>query len=285
LSLKISSVKSSTAGCLFHPPFFAVPGASCLAEREFMIPTYETIQAITSLVYRLQDEGLVSPLGLVFSVQRDSMRVHAYKYVALPEHPRPGDAGRGYSHPVNLFSLSMRPDYYNVTLSQSLSEITQENQSEVEKFGKHIVKALGWTQDGVAYDMSWGGSDGRLDSLDITRGNIPSPWAEYPSDMAIAASGDEHARIRGIRKEERKAVEAFREHKGWGGKRDGAGKTQRLPDNLRVKTRSIDLSDAAYDAAVRHAETDGYPSLSAMLEEQYLPVEMLKLKIQLMIQE
>ena len=177
------------------------------------------VEKIQSGLVSLKTSGLVEPMGL-------SLSVHGwqwFKYKARAGHPKPGNAGRGWTHPARLACLSaasMRPNERNEIPVPANCRATDGEM--MEQFIRPLCRILGFE------DWEWVAefsrcSDGVVNEVVILRGGAHC-HSEYPStaeDCPQAPSEDvighlefrptegEKSRLAFLRMQERFSTDRF----------------------------------------------------------------------------
>ena len=177
------------------------------------------VEKIQNGLVSLRESSLVEPMGL-------SLSVHGwqwFKYKARPGHPKPGNAGRGWTHPANLDVLakaSMRPNERNEIPIPSNCRATDAEM--MEQFIRPLCRGLGfvdwqWVAEFSRYN------DGTVNEVVILRGGAHC-HAEYPStaeDCPQVPAGDgsghlefrptdgEKSRVAFLRMQERLSTDRF----------------------------------------------------------------------------
>lgn len=123
----------------------------------------------------------VEPMALSVNVGQDSRLAWGwYKFKALPGHPSPRNAGRGYSHPTRLSAFDAAANPRGAAPLLSVAQAGALSDDEIWYAVRNpILEACGLDASGWEQHVMRG-QDGEVRAIDITRGGI-DPWATYPS--------------------------------------------------------------------------------------------------------
>lgn len=160
-----------------------------------------TLSAIKSGLDALR-AAQVEPMGLMICQDK----WHWYKFKALPAHPEPGNAGHGYSHPVDLGAFA-------VCKGPGLALPKDATDRELLACSAHILTACSlnpadWL---LTIARARDAATGSVRSIDLTRGGV-QPFEEYPdSDLPLSLIGGdaERRRIRQVRANEQLSTDEY----------------------------------------------------------------------------
>jgi len=186
----------------------------------------QTLAAIAAGLTALR-AAHVEPMGLGVNPGSDSRLAWSwYKFKALPGHPRPGNAGRGYSHPTAIAAFEASAHRRLAPPVLSADDVAGMTDGELlEGVALPLLDACGldrrcWSMTVARHD------DGEVAAIDLTRGGV-DPWAEYPdagldpvveqvpdgeggSFAALHYGGEpEKRRVRRVRRNERATTNAY----------------------------------------------------------------------------
>lgn len=200
--------------------------------------------AAISLVERCH-EGQVEPMLL--EIRPDVM--YAAKFAPLPGHPAPGNAGRGFSHPVRQPGQPVAgPGTPFERMRHSLPVAVPPD--ALMAAAADLAEAIGWEdaalwvsvspRDGSGYLCQITPEMRRDEPQSGLRTSIPTPpeeiatwsvtlarggalvWEDYPDGLERVGTLGEHARVHQRRSRERESVAGYVAKRG--GKRPGAGR-------------------------------------------------------------
>ena len=174
------------------------------------------VEKIQRGLLTLRESGQVEPMGL-------SLSIHGwqwFKYKSLPGHPKPGNAGRGWTHPTTLAAMqatAMRPhDRDEVPIPRNYVATDAEM---MERTIRPLCQALGFEDWEYVVEFSRY-ADGTVNEVAILRGGAHC-HAEYPAaedcplvpaadgNLEFKATDGEKARLKFLQLQERLSTDRF----------------------------------------------------------------------------
>ncbi|QNK41561.1 hypothetical protein [Caproicibacter fermentans] len=152
-------------------------------------PSKELISGIRAGLQALR-ENLVEPMGLSITAHDGKFGWGFYKYKALPGHPHPGNAGNGWSHPVNTPVLAAhaprdwpKDGSFPRDVKCTLNDVKAFVQAVADgaALGRDYTLEVAWRK-GSAPDMCVDGAVGILSDINILRGGAEN-YAYYPDSI------------------------------------------------------------------------------------------------------
>lgn len=193
-----------------------------------MKPSNELISGITNGLAALR-ENLVEPMGLSLTPHDGKFGWGFFKFKALPGHPNPGSAGKGWSHPAFTPNGKLPISApRNWPKGGSFPWDWETTLDEVKAFALEIGKLTGFGTDFVlecawknSEDMTIPGTVGILSDFNMLRGGAEH-YAYYPDSLGEISYVDKdgkpvdeakedrvRSKFRALETSERQATDAY----------------------------------------------------------------------------